>query len=182
MKRRQAIHSFFYLTLAGTTLLSCKNEKEAWTKLDLQKLQLSRHHFELFQHLAKALLPIHSLPGWEKISLPPMAAQLIDHCYSIEDITKFKEGLEQVDKTARLQYHMPFLSCNQKDIVSMINKWNAEEQNNSPESFTMAVLKKEMLHSFTTTKRYLKQYKMYEMIPARFTACAKIETINAHRQ
>lgn len=182
MKRRQAIQSFFYLSLAGTSLFACKNEKEALTKLDLQKLHLSRHQFELFQHLAKALLPIYSLPGWENISLIPMAAQLIDHCYSIEDITKFTKGLEQVDKTARLQYHMPFLSCNQKDITSMINKWNVEEQNNSPESFTTAVLKKEMLHSFTTTERYLKQYKMYEMIPARFTACAKIETINTHRQ
>ena len=64
----------------------------------------------------------------------------------------------------------------------MIIKWNAEEQDSSEESFTTAVLKKEMLHSFTTTERYLKQYKMYEMIPARFTACAKIETINTHRQ
>ena len=182
MKRRQAIQSFFYLSLAGTTLLSCKNEKEAWNELDLQKLYLSRHQFELFQLLAKALLPIHSLPGWEKISITPMTAQLIDHCYSIEDITKFTKGLEQVDKTARLQYHMPFLSCNQKDIASMIIKWNAGEQDSSAESFATAVLKKEMLHSFTTTESYLKQYKMYEMIPARFTACAKIETINTHRQ
>lgn len=182
MKRRSAIRSFFYLGIAGSALLSCKNEKEAFSSLDLQKLSLTRHQFELFQHLAKALLPIQSVAGWENITLVPMAAQLIDHCYGMEDITRFIMGLDQMDKTARLKYHMPFLSCNQKDIVSMINKWNTEEQNNSPESFTTAVLKKEMLHSFTTTERYLKQYKMYEMIPARFTACAKIETINAHLQ
>lgn len=64
----------------------------------------------------------------------------------------------------------------------MIHEWNAGEKDSSAECFTTSILKKEMLHSFTTTERYLKQYKMYEMIPARFTACAKIENINAHRQ
>lgn len=178
MKRRKAIQSILYLSLAGSGLMACNHERDAWLKLELQKLHLNNHQKNLTKDLAMAILPVHTLKGWSQIDLFPVAMGLIDHSYGKNDITKFINGLDAIDKYARLQHHMPFLSCNENQKSIMLKKWNAASNTSEDTAaFTVAVLKKEMLSAFTSCEEFLRKYRMYEMAPARYKSCLPIDQI-----
>ena len=177
MKRRSAVKSIIFFSLAGSTLLSCENENQVWALIKFNRIKLSAHQQQLLESLAYTILPIQKVKGWESIALAPVAMQLIDYCYAEDEIAIFFEGLKNLDKKARLEYHKPFLSCTEKEKSKMVNSWSQNEKAEAAESKTIAFFKKELLHSLTTTEDYLRKYKMYEMAPARYKACIPIELV-----
>ncbi|HRD06142.1 MAG: gluconate 2-dehydrogenase subunit 3 family protein [Saprospiraceae bacterium] len=177
MKRRSAVKSIIFFSLAGSTLLSCEKESQAWAMIRFDRIKLSSHQQQLLESLAYTILPIQKVKGWESIALAPVAMQLIDFCYAETEIEIFFEGLKSIDKKARLEYHKPFLSCTEKEKLKMVISWSQNEKAHGAESKTIALFKKELLHSLTTTEDYLRKYKMYEMAPARYKACIPTELV-----
>jgi hypothetical protein len=177
MKRRSAVKSIIFFSLAGSTLLACENESEAWSLIRFDRINMSSHQQQFLESLAYTILPIQKVKGWENIALAPVAMQLIDYCCSEEEIETFFKGLKNMDKKARLEYHKPFLSCTEKEKTNMVNAWSQSDKAETIESKTIALFKKELLHSLTTTEAYLRKYKMYEMAPARYKACLPIELV-----
>ncbi len=177
MNRRSAIKSVVFFGVTGGIMLSCGPENETWPKsIAFKNLSLTAHHKQLLEALTTTLLPIHNTKGWENISVLPMALQLIDHCYSQREVSAFVDGLKEMDKKSRLESHKPFLSCNDKERMEMLKNWEKK----IPESVltqAVALLKKELLFSLSTTEPYLRKIKMYEMAPARYKACLPIEQV-----
>ncbi len=180
MQRRKALQAIVFFSVAGNMLVSCKNKHEAISKLGLKNFHPKDDELDLIDEMAKTIFPVEKTPMFAGQSAFPFVVSMVDGLFTKEERDTYVEGLKAFEEATKKKYNKTFvaLSPEQKmEMLKMVNGLN-EEKPSALKKFFVAT-KNQTIQYFTSTEKYLREVRKYEMAPGRFTACIDINKIQS---
>jgi len=174
MNRRTVIKNFLLFSAGAALIPSCLHE-ESKSSILLKNIKVNGDQEKMLAELAEKIIPKTSSPGAKDISSHLFILMMVDDCYSAEDQQKFIQGMNQFEAFAKKNYGDSFLQCTAPQKEELLKK--IESKKDVPEEVAAfyAITKKLTIQSFTSSKYFLTNIQVYELIPGRFHGCVPVK-------
>ncbi|HEX4849310.1 MAG TPA: gluconate 2-dehydrogenase subunit 3 family protein [Puia sp.] len=175
MNRRALLKNFILFSAGSLVLPACLHEKTKSSIL-LKNLKISSDDEKLMAELSETIIPKTEIPGARDISSHLFVLMMVDDCSGKNDQDKFMKGLEQFDSFAKKKFGKSFVELN----LSERNAWlsEVEAKKEMPEELLAfySLTKKLTIQSFLSSKYYLTNVQVYELVPSRFHGCVPVKS------
>lgn len=175
MKRRSALGAIIFYSLSAHTLVSCKDKYLAIKDLKLQNIKLKNHQLDLIDELCNIIFPTYHIPEFKNHSALPHLLTMTDDCISQEMQKDFLAGLNSLEEDIQKKFSKPFGKLTKEQKLNFIKELNSSKKENDKTLSFFKTVKQRTLEYFTTTEFYMRKIQMYEMAPARFLGCVKMD-------
>jgi|GEM_PF-1179092 len=170
MKRREAIKyaAFFcgsILTVTGISVMpvACVPTNRA------KETELNDDDEKLIGELAATLIPETDVPGAEVVNVGPFVVMMLQDCYTMEQRTEFKNGLEILKEQSELRFKRPFGGLDAATKEKLL-----KEQEKDASQF-MQLLKRLVNMGYYTSEIGSKQALRYVFVPGSYKSCVMLE-------
>lgn len=167
MNRRSAVRNFIVFS-AGSVLLPSCLQRESNPDTAYRNLTVTAEEEKLLAVLTESILPTTGIPGAKELSSHLFVLMMVDDCFPTEDQKEFSSGLTGFDVFSRKQTGQSFattLPGQRKELLTLLE--NKKEIPGDILSF-YGTTKKLTMQSFTGSRYYLTNVRVYEMAPGRF--------------
>ena len=131
---------------------------------------------KLLAELAETIIPATTTPGAKDISAHLFALKMLDDCYKPEDQQKFVTGMAQFEKICKTKNERSFVDCTAQQRAFLLTDIESKKDQDDELSFFYATIKKLTIQAYTTSKFYLTNVRVYELVPGRFHGCVPVTT------
>ena len=146
-------------------------QQEAKPSVSFRNLRVTGEQEKLLAALTETILPTTGTPGARELSSHLFVLMMVDDCFKKEDQEEFSKGLVRFDEFARKQTSQSFINSTPEQRMELLTLLeNKKELAGDLLSFYKTT-KKLTVQSFTGSKYYLTNVRVYEMAPARFHGC-----------
>lgn len=125
--------------------------------------------------LAESLIPATDTPGGKDLYLHHFALTMMDDCHSPEEHKAFKQGLTDFDAFARKMEGGAFSSLTAQQRTSVLERLESKEGIQQPLQDFYKKTKNLLIHGYLTSKHYLTQVQVYELVPGRYRGCVPVD-------
>jgi hypothetical protein len=174
MNRRTVIKNFLVFSAGAALIPSCMHE-EGKSSILLKHIKVNGDLEKMLAELSETIIPKTNSPGAKDLSSHLFVLMMVDDCYTTNDQQKYIRGLGQFDAFAKKNYGDSFLECTPAQKKELLKK--IENKNDVPEEIASfyAITKRLTIQSFTSSKYFLTNVQVYEMIPGRFHGCVPVK-------
>ncbi len=174
MNRRTLIKNIFVFS-AGAALVPACMHKETKSSILLKHITVTGDQEKMLEELSETIIPKTSSPGAKDLSSHLFVLMMVDDCYPADEQQKFISGLQQFDAFAKENQGSSFSECNAGQKAALLKK--IESKNAIPENIASfySATKKLTIQSFTSSKYFLTNVQVYELIPGRFHGCVPVK-------
>ena len=177
MNRRTAVKNFLIFSAGVVFIPSCFQE-QGRPSIVLTNINISSDDEDLMAEVCETFIPATGTPGAKDIGAHLFVLKMLDDCTTKEDQQKVVEGLKGLDKLAKKEVNKTFISCTPKeraDLFALI-----ESKKDLPDEVAQfyTSVKKLTIQAFTTSKYFLTNVHVYEMVPSRFHGCVPVKSPN----
>ncbi|MEP6846201.1 MAG: gluconate 2-dehydrogenase subunit 3 family protein [Panacibacter sp.] len=171
--RRYAIKQILFVAGGAMLIPSCMEDKSKASVI-LTNLKIDAGQEKLLAELAETIIPATTTPGAKDISAHLFALKMVDDCYKPEDQQKFVTGMEQFDKACKTQNGKSFVDCTMQQRALLLKDLETKKDQDNELAFFYKSTKQLTIQAYTTSKFYLTNVRVYEMVPGRFHGCVPI--------
>ncbi|PWT74537.1 MAG: hypothetical protein C5B59_10990 [Bacteroidetes bacterium] len=174
MNRRAVLRNILLFSAGSVILPSCLHEKTKSSIL-LRNLQLSSDDEELMAELTETIIPKTDMPGAKDLSSHLFVLMMVDDCLSTNDQTKFMKGMEQFQSYSAKRLGKSFVESGPSERKTWVSE--VEAKKNLPEELLSfySHTKRLTIQSFLSSKYYLTNVQVYELVPSRFHGCVPVK-------
>lgn len=172
--RRTALKQL--LTLAGGVMLipACMQGDGAAASIKLKHLNINASKEKLLAELAEGLIPASKTPGGKDLYLHHFALTMMDDCHSPEEQKAFEIGLHDFDAFARKTANASFTSLTPQQRTTVLEQLESKERVSQELQDFYKKTKNLFIHGYLTSKHYLTQVQVYELVPGRYRGCVPV--------
>ena len=177
MNRRAAVKNFLMLSAGVVFIPSCFQE-QGRPSIVLMNINISSDDEDLMAEVCETFIPATDTPGAKEIGAHLFVLKMLDDCTPNDDQKKVMEGLKGLDKLAKKEINKKFNSCTPKERTDLFTL--IESKKGVPDEVVQfyTSVKKLTIQAFTTSKYFLTNVHIYEMVPARFHGCVPAKNSN----
>lgn len=177
MDRRTALKHFLFISAGVVFIPSCSQNKNK-SSIVLKNLTVNKKEEALLEEICDAIIPSTDQPGAREILAHFFVLKMIDDCVAKEDQIKMLKGMSMFNRKSKIVYGKDFIDCDKAERNNLIAA--IEENVGIPNeiSFFYKTVKDLTITAYTTSKYYLTQINIYELIPGRFHGCVPINSTN----
>jgi len=174
MNRRTIIKNFLVFSAGAALIPSCMHE-ESKSSILLKHIKVNSDQEKMLAELSETIIPKTNTPGAKDVSSHLFVLMMVDDCYNTEDQQKYIMGLEQFDALAKKNYGDSFLGCTTAQKKEFLKKIESKNDVSEEIASFYATTKRLTIQSFTSSKYFLTNVQVYEMIPGRFHGCVPVK-------
>ena len=174
MNRRYAIRQILVGSAGMLIVPSCLEDRTKASFL-LKNYELTGEQEKLLAELAEAIIPKTTTPGAKDIYAHQFVMKMMDDCASKEDQQKFVKGLDAFSSFAKKNAGTAFLDATttkRAEIMKAIEDIKPEE---SEAAAFYKKMKGLTIRAYTSSKFYLTQVQVYELVPGRWSGCVPVK-------
>lgn len=175
INRRTALKQFLWIAGGVVLIPSCMQKESSNTSIKLSNLSINGNDEQLLAELAETILPKTDTPGAKDLYLHQFIMKMVDDLHGKEDQEQFTKGLKAFDKWAQDKFNGSFASLTPQQKTELLQQ--IENKQGVPEevaSFYKTV-KGLSIQGFLTSKYYLTNVQVYELVPGRFKGCVPVK-------
>lgn len=178
ISRRTALKQFLIMAGGVTLIPSCMQQDTSKASIPLKHLKISGTEEKLLAQLAETIIPTTNTPGARDLYLHQFALKMVDDCNGPEDRKAFEEGLQAFDKFSKKRFDKRFAELTPAQRTELLQAIEAKKE--VPEDVINVYNKVKGLtvQGYLTSKYYLTQVQVYELVPGRFRGCVPVSEIN----
>lgn len=173
--RRSAIKQFLLVSAGAVLVHSCLQDKSKASVI-LKNMSIDADQEKLLAELAETIIPATTTPGAKDISAHLFALKMLDDCYKPEDQQKFITGMNQFEKNCKTKNERNFVDCTPQQRSDLLTDLETKKDQNDELTFFYATVKKLTIQAYSTSKFYLTNVRVYELVPGRFHGCVPATT------
>ena len=122
--------------------------------------------------------PKTDTPGAKDISAHLFALQMIDDCYEKEDQQKFISGLKAFEEFSNKETGKSFVSSSAAERAALLTKLETNKDGKDDLSYFYKSVKRLTIQAYTTSKYFLTNVQVYELVPGRYHGCVPVKPSN----
>jgi hypothetical protein len=172
MQRRSAIKNIA-LTIGGTIILP--SWANAWNKQTFSKssfyISVSQENF--LAEIVETIIPKTDTPGAKELNIHQFTAKMIADCYDKKSQETFSKGFDLVDAVAKKDFSKPFIECDAKQKLAILNKMSNSE--NIDEKGFVKLVKNLTIQGYLNSEYVMTNLRIYEFAPARYHGCVPVK-------
>ena len=174
MNRRTVIKNFLVFSAGAALIPSCLHE-DSKAPILLKNIKVSGDQERMLAELAETIIPKTNTPGAKDISSHLFILMMVDDCYATADQQKFMKGMEQFEAMSKKDSGESFLQSSAMQKKELLKK--IESKKDVPEEVVAfyETTKRLTIQSFTSSKYFLTNIQVYELIPGRFHGCVPVK-------
>jgi Gluconate 2-dehydrogenase subunit 3 len=174
MKRRTVIKQLAFASGALLLVPSCMTDKSK-AGIILKKIKISGDQEKWLAELAETIIPATDKPGAKDISAHLFALKMVDDCYTKEQQEQFIKGLEAFDNALKKKAGKSFDAMATTERESFLTGIEADKADKSDLHFFYNNIKKLTIQAYTTSKFYLTNVQVYQLVPGAFKGCVPVK-------
>lgn len=178
--RRTAIRRLLIMAGGVALIPSCMHSDNAKTSISLKNINLNRNDEKLLAELAETIIPQTDTPGAKDTYTHLYILKMMDDCSSKEDQRKFVKGLKAFEKFfSRTGQTFLELTPAQKEEAA----YQIENKKDVPEEVLAFynTVKSLTIQGYLTSKYYLSNVQVYELVPGRFKGCVNSQPLKGSK-
>ncbi|PSL44208.1 gluconate 2-dehydrogenase subunit 3-like protein [Chitinophaga niastensis] len=176
VNRRSAIKQLLYVS-AGMALLPACLQHTTRASLALKNIKVDGQQEKMLAELVEAIIPATTTPGAKALSAHLFTLIMIDDCYTKEDQQKWLSGLQQFNKLCIAKNGYAFEKCTPVQSAAFLEERETKKTDNSDISFFYNTTKHLTIQAYISSKYFLTNVQIYELVPARFKGCVPLKPI-----
>jgi hypothetical protein len=153
---------------------SCLEDRSKASFL-LKNYELSAEQEKLLAEIAEAIIPKTTTPGAKDIYAHQFVMKMMDDCASKEDQQQFVKGLDAFAGFAKKNSGTSFIEASAPKRAEILKA----VENMKPDESDVAAFYKKMkgltIRAYTSSKFYLTQVQVYELVPGRWSGCVPVK-------
>ena len=172
MQRRSAIKNLA-LTIGGTIVLP--SWANAWNKESFQNptFNISPSQEILLAEIVGTIVPKTDTPGAKELNIHQFTSKMVSDCYDKKSQETFAKGFDLVDVAAKKDFSKPFVECDAKQKLAILNKMSNSE--NSDEKSFVRLVKNLTIQGYLSSEYVMTNLRVYEFAPARYHGCVTVK-------
>ncbi len=176
--RRTAIRNFLILSAGVVFLPSCLQDTGK-PSIALNNVDIDDQDEKLLAEVCETFIPRTTTPGAKDISAHLFVLKMLDDCTPKTDQQKIVKGLRGLDKLADQAYHKSFIKCSLEQRQELFKRLEDKKEAEGEVSQFYTSVKKLTIQAYTTSKYYLTNVHVYELVPGRFHGCVPVKNTNS---
>lgn len=178
--RRTAIRRLLIMAGGVAIIPSCMQSDNARTSISLRNINLNSNDEKLLAELAETIIPQTDSPGAKDTYTQLYILKMMDDCSSKEDQRKFVTGLKAFEKFSRRsgQTFIELTPAQKEEVAYQI-----ENKKDVPEEVLAFynIAKSLTIQGYLTSKYYLSNVQVYELVPGRFKGCVNPQSLKGSK-
>jgi hypothetical protein len=174
VNRRTLIKQFLAISAGVVLIPSCMQDKSKASIL-LKTIIIDGDQEKMLAELAETIIPKTDTPGAKDISAHLFALQMIDDCYKEEEQQKFISGLKAFEEFSNKETGKSFVSSSAAEREALLTKLEAIKDGKEDLNYFYKSVKRLTIQAYTTSKYYLTNVQVYELVPGRFHGCVPVK-------
>lgn len=177
ISRRTALKQFLVIAGGVMVLPSCMQQDNSKASITLKNLDVTGKQEQLLAELAETIIPATNTPGAKDLYLHQFALKMVDDCHGPDDRKAFEKGLKAFDQFARKRFDQPFTALPATQRAELLQQ--IEDKKDVPEDVAAfyGKVKGLAIQGYLTSKHYLTQVQVYELVPGRFRGCVPVSEL-----
>lgn len=159
---------------AGMLLVPSCMEDRSKASILVKNFAINTDQEALLAELSESIIPKTDTPGAKDIYAHLFALKMLDDCRSKEDQEKFVKGLEAFEAFAKEKTGKTFMKSDAKERASVIDALEKDSEGEDEKHFFYSTMKRYTVKAYTTSKFYLTNVQVYEMVPSRWHGCVPV--------
>jgi hypothetical protein len=173
MNRRHAIRQILVGSAGILIVPSCLEDRTKASFL-LKNYELTGEQEKMLAELAETLIPKTSTPGAKDVYAHQFVMTMIDDCASKEDQLKFIKGLDAFNNFTKRNTGSSFLEASMSKRAEILKAMEDNKPENSEAAAFYKRMKSLTIRAYTSSKFYLTQVQVYELVPGRWHGCVPV--------
>jgi Ca2+-binding EF-hand superfamily protein len=172
MQRRSAVKNIALTIGAAIVLPSWAN---AWSKGSFKNIstKISAFQENILAEIVETIIPKTNTPGAKELNIQQFIPIMIADCYDKKAQEIYVKGFELVDNNAKNLYSKPFLDCDSKQRLEVLNKMSKSE--NADEKTFLQLVKGLTIKGYLSSEYVMTNLRIYEYAPARYHGCVPVK-------
>jgi Gluconate 2-dehydrogenase subunit 3 len=172
MQRRSAIKNLA-LTIGSTIVLP--SWANAWNNKSFPNstFSISPSQENLLAEIVETIIPKTDTPGAKELNIHQFTTKMVADCYDKKSQETFAKGFDLVDAAAKKDFLKPFVECDAKQKLAVLNKMSNSE--NSDEKGFVRLVKNLTIQGYLNSEYVMTNLRIYEFAPARYHGCVPVK-------
>ncbi len=184
MNRRTAVKNLAFIAGAATLLPACRPEtkQEPKASVALKHLDVSAKQEKLLAEVCETIIPRTDTPGAKDLGVHLYVLKMLDDCTEKQEQQAFMAGLGQLDEASQRQHRQVFSACSAPQRLQLLQ--SIEQQKNHPAALVsfFRTAKRLAVSGYTTSKYFLTNEIVYELVPSRYNGYFPIKDVNLSKK
>jgi hypothetical protein len=176
VNRRSAIKQLLYVS-AGMALLPACLQHTSRASLTLKNIQVDGDQEKMLAELVETIIPATTTPGAKALSAHLFTLIMMDDCYKKEEQQQWISGLKAFEQASKKLNGRSFLESTTAQREAVLTAMEAGWNNKDDVSFFYRTTKHLTIQAYTSSKYFLTNVNIYELVPARFKGCVPLKPI-----
>jgi hypothetical protein len=172
MQRRTALKSVALSIGSVITLPSWANTWNAQT-LQNQHFNLSFSQETLLAEIVETIIPKTDTPGAKDLGINKFVEKMVADCYDKKAQGVFAQGLISVENIAKKDYSKPFVECDDKQKLAVLNSMS-DSSNNDDKDFVKLV-KNITIQGYLNSEYVMTNLRIFEFVPGHYHGCVPVK-------
>lgn len=167
MKRRTVLKQMVYVT-GGLLLLPACLQNRSKASILLKNIPVDGEQEAMLAELSETIIPATDTPGAKDISAHLFTLMMVDDCYAKEDRQKFTAGLKAFQKKTEDDFGASFPALSPAQKQTLLTAMEGAADGKEDVHFFYKTVKNLTIKAYTTSKFFLTNVHVYEMVPGRW--------------
>ena len=173
ISRRTALRQMVF-TSAGLLLIpSCMQDRSKASIL-LKNFSITTEQEAMLAELTESIIPKTSTPGAKDIYAHLFVLKMVDDCGNEDEQKKFVKGMEAFEKFVKEKNGQSFLESDVTQRLAVLEEFEKNKGLNDDKTFFYNATKSLTIQAYTSSKFYLTNVQVYEMVPSRWHGCVPV--------
>ncbi|MFN5422285.1 MAG: gluconate 2-dehydrogenase subunit 3 family protein [bacterium] len=173
VNRRDVLKQFAFVTAGFAIIPSCMQDRSK-SALLLKKITITPSDEVMLSELCETILPKSDTPGAKDIDAHLFVLKMVDDCRTKEEQTTFINGMSEFKQFCKSSFGEEFVDCKDEMRKKIVEELLAKKEEKTDLVSFFNMVKALVIQSYTSSKFYLTNIQVYELIPGRYHGCVSI--------
>jgi hypothetical protein len=164
--RRSAIKQLLFVS-AGLAILPSCLQKTTRSSMAIKNFSIDADQEKILAELTDTIIPPTSTPGAKSLGAPLFTVVMLDDCYTKDEQKRWVKGLKAFEDACKDMNGKGFVQCNTAQRDALVKSLEESKEDNALNYFYRTT-KRETIHAYTTSKYFLTNVDIYELVPGRY--------------
>jgi Gluconate 2-dehydrogenase subunit 3 len=172
MQRRTALKS---VALSIGSVITLPSWANAWNVQTFQNQQFNLNFSQesLLTEIVETIIPKTDTPGAKELVINKFVEKMVTDCYDKKAQDVLAKGLVSVENMAKKDYLQPFVECDGKQKLAILNSM-LNSSNNEDKDFVKLV-KNITIQGYLNSEYVMTNLRIFEFVPGRFHGCVPVK-------
>lgn len=173
VNRRDVLKQVAFVTAGFAIIPACMQDRSK-SALLLKKINILPSDEAMLAELCETILPKTDMPGAKDIDAHLFVLKMVDDCRTKEEQTIFINGMAEFNKLCKSSFGNEFVDCKEDTRKKIVEELLAKKEEHSELVSFFNMVKSLVIQSYTSSKFFLTNVQVYELVPGRYHGCVSI--------